>query len=265
MLFERIKELCDMNGITPERLGEIIGVSVSSIRKWQTTVPSVEKVAAVATYFHVSIDYLMGLTDIPVMTEALVEDRGLLDLILDDRSYNISSTHCFSSESLKIARRWSALDECGRYTVDAVIGAEETRMASAIKPERETRIIPLIGNSFAAGIGEPDFGNALEEYEIDLGETADFAVRVNGKSMEPYFHDGQIVLGIKGSPKIGDIVAIMVDGAFYIKQFVVDNYGNLYLLSLNRDYPDVEVKHSAGSTVCCFGIIKTKKRIPLAR
>lgn len=264
-LFDRTKELCDMNGITPERLGEIIGVSVSSIRKWQTTTPSVDKVAAVANYFNVSTDYLVGLTDIPVRADDLAGDKELLSLIQEDFASDTVPVTRFSSESYKIARRWIRLDESGRFTVDAVMSAEEVRVANASKPERETRVIPLIGNSFAAGVGEPDFGNALEEHKVDLGETADFAVRVNGESMEPYLHDGQIALGVKGQPKIGDIVAIMVDGAFYVKQFVVDNYGNLYLLSLNRDYPDVEVKASAGSTVCCFGIIKTKKKIPLAR
>ena len=64
-LFERIIELCDANKITPERLGEAIGISSSSIRKWKTVMPSVAKVAAVAEYFNVSIDYLMGLTDVP--------------------------------------------------------------------------------------------------------------------------------------------------------------------------------------------------------
>lgn len=263
VLYDRVKELCSLNMITPERLGEIVGISVSSIRTWKTSTPSVDKVKSVAEYFHVSIDYLMGITDIPLISEELAYDQSLIDAIREDGE-KVVPIRAFSPEALRVAKRWSYLDESGKYTVEAVISAEERRIQSITSEKKPARIIPLIGNSFAAGVGEPDFGNALEDYEISADQKADFAVRVNGKSMEPYLKDGQIALGIKGTPKIGDIVAIMVDGAFYVKQFVIDNYGNMYLLSLNKDYPNVEVKANAESTVCCFGIIQTGKRIPLA-
>lgn len=242
ILFCRIKELCDLHEITPERLAGNLGISVSSIRKWKSSMPSVDKVKAVAEYFDVSIDYLVGLTK-----EYEAEDPFSK----------------FSVDALRIAKRWNDLDSNGKYTVEAVLQAEERRINQPMQV-RKKRIIPLIGNSFAAGVGEPDFGNALEEYEVDENTKADFAVRVNGESMEPYLHDGQIALGVKGSPKIGDIVAIMVDGSFYVKQIVTDNYGNLYLLSLNRAYSDITVMESSNSTVRCFGIIQTGKSIPLA-
>ena len=266
VLYERIKELCIMHNMTPERLAELVGVSVSSIRKWQTTVPSVEKVKAVAEYFDVSIDYLTGLTEIAVTAERLIEDQAFIDMLREESTHDRRSVMRFphfSADALRMAKRWADLDEGGRYAVNAIIEAEEHRMRNPVK-EKRNRVIPLFGNSFAAGVGEPDFGNALEEYEVDEDVKADFAVRVNGESMEPYLHDNQIVLGVKGMPKIGDIIAIMVDGAFYVKQYVKDNFGNLYLLSLNRKYQDVEVKASADSTVRCFGIIQIGRSIPLA-
>lgn len=265
VLYKRTKELCDLHEITPEKLSENLGISISSIRKWKTSIPSVDKVKAVAEYFDVSIDYLVGITDIPITAERLADDQNFIDMIRDepnDRPAGVSFPK-FSIDALRVAKRWHDLDLSGQYTVEAVLLAEERRISQPVQIKKK-KIIPLIGNSFAAGIGEPDFGNALEEYEIDDSVRADFAVRVNGESMEPYLHDGQIALGVKGTPKIGDIVAIMVDGSFYIKQMVTDNYRNLYLLSLNRDYPDVTVMASADSTVRCFGVIQIGRSVPLA-
>ena len=266
VLDERTKELCILNDMTPERLAEILGVSVSSIRKWQTNVPSVERVRAVAEYFNVSIDYLVGLSEIAMTAERLIDDQEFINMLREEDGHDRRSVlrfSQFSADSLRIAKRWSNLDGNGKYTVNAVLQAEEHRMHNPVE-DKKRRIIPMFGNSFAAGVGEPDFGNALEEYEVEEDVVADFAVRVNGKSMEPYLHDGQVAFGVKGTPKVGDIVAIMVDGAFYVKQFVNDNYGNLYLLSLNREYPDVSVMASSNSTVRCFGVIQMGRQIPVA-
>ena len=127
------------------------------------------------------------------------------------------------------------------------------------------RIIPLFGNAFAAGIGEPDFGNAFEDYEVPATQRGDFAVRINGDSMEPYLPDGSIQFGIKGMPRDGEVAAIMVDGAFYVKQVVIDFVGNLHLLSLNRARKDADftVWKTGGNNVSCFGTILMRERVPL--
>lgn len=265
-LYDRVRELCDDHGTTPEALARELGMSPSSIRKWNVTVPSVDKVKSVAEYFDVSIDYLIGSTDIPITADRLALDDDFIQIIREQVTSDSASVRSFPKfrlDALRVATRWQNLDDGGRKTALAVIGAEEDRLRS-VEKENARKIIPLFGNSFAAGIGEPDFGNALEEYEVNADCDADFAVKVNGESMEPYLHDGQIALGKKGFPKIGDIVAIMVDGAFYVKQFVSDNYNNIYLLSLNRMYPDVPVMASSNSTIRCFGIIQTGRKIPLA-
>lgn len=174
-----------------------------------------------------------------------------------------------SAEAAKLARDYDALDRWGRRQVRSVADNELARVGAAgtdiAEPAPPRRIIPLLGNSFAAGIGEPDFGNALEEYEIDGDIRADFAVRVNGDSMEPWLPDGSIALGVKGTPADGDVAALMVDGAFYVKQICIDAVGNLYLFSLNRARADMDltVWASAGSNVSCFGTILMKKRLPL--
>lgn len=171
-----------------------------------------------------------------------------------------------SFEAGEIGRAYDGLDDWGRKVVRGVISGEAQRVEylRASRPKK-TRIIPLLGNSFAAGVGEPDFGNALEEYEVPEDIRADFAVRVHGDSMEPYLPDGSVQFGIKGTPADGDVAALIVDGAFYIKQICLDSEGNLHLFSLNRKRRDLDltVWASAGSNVSCFGTILLEKRVPL--
>ena len=61
-----IQKLCDKRGIKPRAAYEESGVGRSfydNIRKG--SVPSVEKLQALAVYFNVSVDYLIGNTDVP--------------------------------------------------------------------------------------------------------------------------------------------------------------------------------------------------------
>ncbi len=61
-----IQRLCDKKGIKPRTAYEESGVGRSfydNIRKG--SVPSVEKLQALAVYFNVSVDYLIGNTDVP--------------------------------------------------------------------------------------------------------------------------------------------------------------------------------------------------------
>lgn len=136
---------------------------------------------------------------------------------------------------------------------------------AAINRAHGNRIIPLFGNAFAAGIGEPDFGNAFEDYEIPATQRGDFAVRVNGDSMEPWLPDGSIQIGVRETPRDGDIAALMVDGEFYVKQVVLDYVGNLYMFSLNRKRKDLDrtIWASGDNRVQCFGTILMRERVPL--
>jgi transcriptional regulator with XRE-family HTH domain len=62
-LVDRVKQLCDSSKTTLTALERELGFAVSSIRKWDTNAPSVDKLKAVADYFEVSTDYLLGRTD----------------------------------------------------------------------------------------------------------------------------------------------------------------------------------------------------------
>ena len=59
-LTEKIRELCEKNGISFFRLEKELHLGNGTIRAWDQNRPSIDKVDAVADYFGVSVDYLMG-------------------------------------------------------------------------------------------------------------------------------------------------------------------------------------------------------------
>lgn len=56
----RIKLLCEQKNITVTELERIVGIGRSTIRNWDKSSPTAEKLQKVADYFHVSVDYLLG-------------------------------------------------------------------------------------------------------------------------------------------------------------------------------------------------------------
>lgn len=78
-LYQRIKELCAEAGITISKLENDLGFGNASIKKWgKVSSPSVDKIMEVAKYFGVTVDYLLGRTDI---RESAVEVLGDEDMV----------------------------------------------------------------------------------------------------------------------------------------------------------------------------------------
>ena len=61
--FEIVKNLAKKQNISIVELEEKLGFSRNSLYAWKKSKPSVDKLQAVADYFHVSTDYLLGRTD----------------------------------------------------------------------------------------------------------------------------------------------------------------------------------------------------------
>ncbi len=64
---ERVLALRLQNGLKQKELGEILGLSNKAISTIETggRKTSIDKLVALAQYFHVSTDYLLGITDDP--------------------------------------------------------------------------------------------------------------------------------------------------------------------------------------------------------
>lgn len=81
ILYSRIEKLCNSNKITITRLEKECGFSNATIKKWRdVSIPSIDKVQKIAEYFHVTTDYLLGITNIPTPIEQLLEDNDMVTL-----------------------------------------------------------------------------------------------------------------------------------------------------------------------------------------
>lgn len=58
-LVEKIQQLCNQNNITVTQLERELGFSKGSIRKWDASSPSSDKLMQVATYFNITMEYLL--------------------------------------------------------------------------------------------------------------------------------------------------------------------------------------------------------------
>ncbi len=59
-LYEKIKELATQKNISIRQLEEKLGFANATLRRWDKNKPSVDKIQAVAKFFNVSVDYLLG-------------------------------------------------------------------------------------------------------------------------------------------------------------------------------------------------------------
>lgn len=64
---ERLKELRIKNNLSQIQLAKILNVNSTTINKWEKNIntPRPFKVIEVCKYFHVSFDYLLGLSNSP--------------------------------------------------------------------------------------------------------------------------------------------------------------------------------------------------------
>ena len=94
-LYERIQELAKSKNISIRQLEEKLGLANATIRRWGIQNPGIDKVQAVAKFFHVSVDYLLGNEEIeyprfsPELLDAIDNAEGFSGKPLDDHDKEI--------------------------------------------------------------------------------------------------------------------------------------------------------------------------------
>ncbi len=62
-LVSKVELLCSINHISITQLEKELDLARGSIRRWNTNMPSIEKVIKISNFFHVSFDFLLGLNN----------------------------------------------------------------------------------------------------------------------------------------------------------------------------------------------------------
>lgn len=258
---QRLKSLRLERGYTQKELGSVIGVSVVAIRSWEknSKKPAMDTLLSLGRTLNVSMDTLMGF-----------------------HIGNVPKTNLVLSPAEKsLLRNYQLLDSHGRKAVETICAIEAERVSSSrqesepkkkiinIEEVRATRYMPHYTSPSAAGFSVPLDGADFSMMPVDdsVPDAADYAVDIQGNSMEPYIHDGDMVYVQKDVElSIGDVGIFCVNGAMYCKQYYLDEERNLLLVSANPDLRESNVYVPADSgysvTVCGKVLLGRRIRLP---
>ena len=198
-----------------------LGLTVAAYQNYETgrREAGYETLCKLADYFSTTTDYLLG----------RAPQTDPIQLLM---AQNVLTPQ-------EIEEQFSALPEDLQAIVLALIKAMKARREQMQQSRPSIQMRKHL-NKAAAGFGY-DLSSEDEWAEITVLDTpqarrADFAVEVDGDSMEPDYHSGDIVL-VKRDPdvSVGEVGLFVHDGMGYIKE-----RGKKCLISRNPDYPDIE-------------------------
>lgn len=206
-----MKSIRKQQGISADQLAESIGVSRSTIFRYEKgdieKMP-IEVVANVASSLHVSLIDLMGISNDSI-SEKITEIVSKLNTDRQQSVYN------YADNQLK---------------------------------EQNGKVVnlPLVGKS-AANPTELTYGDVEIEHDdfTDVPHGADTAIRIQGDSMEPLIHDGQIIFYHQQEEvENGEIAIVEIDGdGVTCKQIYYDYTSDEVILrSINKKYEPRHVK-----------------------
>lgn len=185
-------------------------------------------------------------------TQAILSliDKGLSDF------EPTKKTSPYSDEAMKLAKDYTDLDSHGRRMVWLVVDEEQNRMkdeaskAARTVPEKIVRFrVPEYTHPMSAGTGaeaDLEFPNDLELVKAPPRGTS-YVAHVTGNSMEPDFHDGDMVF-VHATEEIpvGRVGVFLMNGQQWVKEL-----GDGVLISHNKDYEPIPI--TAGTR--CQGLV----------
>lgn len=170
-----------------------------------------------------------------------------------------TSSPTFSQKELDIIKKYGDLDDNGRTHVDTVLDWETQRMelykqALAEREQQKPQIVEIekvapprysiiyYQRLASAGTGEYLFNDIptdiIEVLDTPIARRADFALGVNGNSMEPTYYDGdKVYVEITDEIPTGSIGIFTRGNECLIKELGTDR-----LISHNKEYGDIPAR-----------------------
>ncbi len=162
-------------------------------------------------------------------------------------------------------KKYRELDHHGKKMVDFTLNEEwerskaDRKQESASAPQGEIhnpniRLINYYYRLASAGTGQIVFDmpptKRIEIPNIPEYKRVDYAIGVNGNSMEPVYHDGDMLL-VEMTEEIGqgDVGIFLVDNESYVKKL-----GDGELISLNPEYGNIPLTENSK----CMGKVINK-------
>jgi phage repressor protein C with HTH and peptisase S24 domain len=261
---ERIKKIKSEKKITNDKLSEMTGIPLSTLSKIMAGIsdsPKLSNIISIAEALGCSLDYIVsGIPESDHNYTLAPEEMDFIELYrtLDGHSKELV---------LMVAKKESQREQTAKTTPEKSVSVRSVPQKSAkiLTGLNRTaaygkRSILLYDLSVSAGTGVYLDDAEADEISIPDNEktrVADFALRINGNSMEPKYHDGDIVLvEDTDAVEVGELGIFVLDGNGYFKKFGGDR-----LISLNEDYGDI-LLGGYSEVVCCGRVVgRLKKRV----
>lgn len=242
-LGERIKYARESKELLQSDLAKLVGVKSSAvISNWEKDInkPNADKIVELCNVLDVSVSFLLDYygkssNDVTALEFSLIkkyrfisehspDGAKVVDSVLDGMYSIVEQMKTYESGSTVIEFHGST-DDTGRFL-------EYFRSASA-----GTGVF-ILGNEASEKIAIPDTPES---------RLADYAIGVDGDSMEPDYHDGDIVLvSQKLELNHGDVGIFVINNKAYIKE-----YGETELISRNPDADNIRI--SEYDNIVCMG------------
>lgn len=232
-LSNRLKERREQLGLTQSEVATLLGITPGAVGNYENGVSTPKA------------DVLFKVFD------ALKCDANYL--FQDKMSKRLQEDNATPLEMEHLVKKYRDLDHHGQEMVDFALEKEAERIKKYGKlPDDSNKMIQfpkrLISYYFknaSAGTGQliidnlPDTG--IEIPDKPEYKNVSYAIGVNGSSMEPAFHDGDILL-VEATKEIevGDIGIFQIDNECFVKEL-----GKTVLISLNKDYKDIPLNETA--------------------
>lgn len=167
-----------------------------------------------------------------------------------------------------LLEKYRSLDSFGQETVLYILDREVSRVEQIHKKDSQViafessinstpkRLISYYYKNASAGTGQLIIDNLPEE-DIEIPDIPEYrnvsyAIGVNGSSMEPTYHDGDILLvEATREIQIGEIGIFQIDDECFVKKL-----GENLLISLNPDYENIPLNESAGIMGRVISVLK---------
>jgi transcriptional regulator with XRE-family HTH domain len=248
--------------------------------------PNIDTLQKIADFYEVSLDDLIGIIQYPISYTGLIggpyktiaefrNAQKTVDRILDEdflkesgqqnipytTDYRLLMRQKFSrtlvnnEQEIYLIIKFRELNDKGQkkatHYIEDLSKIPEYQKEPTSAPESKIIVLPYFRAGVSAGSGIFILGNEAED-EIELPdlpeyEAADFAIDVNGDSMEPDFSHEDIALVQQDAELFpGDIGVFVVNSNAFIKEL-----GEKELISRNKDYKNIPIHE--GDNVVCMG------------
>lgn len=279
---ERIKQIKSQKKITNDKLAEMTGIPLGTLTKIMAGIsdsPKLSNIIAICDALGCTLDYIVSgipenhnnytLTDDEIRlieTYRKLDEFGaeLVSMVMDKEAERVEKT---AKREPRRTRATVTKPLNTKHGYEAGISYNDAMLAGSIKERSDSmyringfgkRSVVLYELPVSAGVGVFLDGVGTSEILIpDNAKTgdADYALRISGNSMEPKYHNGDILLVEEtDGVEVGEAGIFILDGAGYFKI-----YGGDRLISLNPEYMDIPLRDFK-EVSCCGRVIGKLKR-----